>query len=116
MSFDLNEDKSILDLNIRKEFAQIVERWRNNGITEEDSKYLEHVPVTDEEYILITDDFGLRHGVELVNHRIRLIEYPTAVPEVMTREMDTWVVQAYGRQIIKMGSTSKILHYLRLMS
>ena len=112
MSFDLNEVKSILDPNVQKEFAQIVERWQNHAITEEDSKYLDRIAVTDDDYVLITDALGLRHGVELMNHRIRLIECPTAVHEVMAREIDTQVGHAYGRQIIQMGSTSKILHYL----
>ena len=111
MSFDLSEERSILDLNIRKEFAQIIERWRNNAITEDDSKYLERLAVTDEEFVLVTDDFGLRHGVELMNHHIHLIEYPTALHEVMTRRMDIWVFQAYSLQLIAMGSTSKIVHY-----
>ena len=67
MSFDLSEEESILDLNIRKELAQIIERGRNNAITEDDSKYLERISVTDEEFVLITDDFGLRHG-EIIRH------------------------------------------------
>jgi len=111
MSFDLSEEESILDLNIRKELAQIIERGRNNAITEDDSKYLERISVTDEEFVLITDDFGLRHGAELMNHHIRLIEYPTALPEVMTPRIDIWVYQAYGLQLIATGSTSTIVHY-----
>lgn len=115
MSVDLNEDKSILDVNIRKEFAQIVQRWRNKTITEEDTKYLESISVTDEEYLLITEDFGLRHGVELVNHHIRLNEYPTAVHEFMSRQMDRWVDRSFGDRIAMLGSTSTIVHYLGLM-
>jgi len=52
-------------------------------ISDNDSRYLECIAVTEEEYVLITDDFGLQHGVKLVNHHIYLIEYFMALHEVM---------------------------------
>ena len=47
-------------------------------------------------YILITEEFNLRHDVELVDH-LGLYEYPTAVHEHMSRTLDEWVHASYEK-------------------
>lgn len=107
MSFDSSESRPVLDKKFVERFAQIVRRWRQNEITEEDTEYLGCTPITDQEYLLVTEDFGLRHGVELVKHRICFVEYPSALHEFMSRKMDKWVDRCCGDNIVMLGSTSK---------
>jgi hypothetical protein len=109
MSIDSVQNKPVSDGKFRETMKQIVRRWRNNEMTEDDIKYLERTYITDAEYILITEDFGLRHGVELVKNRLQFTEYPTGVHEFMTRKMDTWVDRAFGDSLDKLGSTSKLV-------
>ena len=52
---------------------------------------------TDSEFVFITEDFGLRHDVELVNHRLKLLECPIVVHAYLNRQMDRWVDRMYGR-------------------
>lgn len=110
MSFDSVRNKPLSDPKFREILKQIVRRWRSNEMTEDDIEYLEGIYITNAEYILITDDFGLRHGVELVKNRIRLIECPTGLHEFIGRKMDTWIDRSFGDSIEKLGSTSKIVH------
>jgi hypothetical protein len=47
------------------------------------------------------------HEFDSMNHRIHLTEYPTAVHEFMSRQMDKWVERSFGDDIAMLGSTSK---------
>ena len=108
MSSDSSENKlTSIDQKFRQTFSEIIQRWSQNDLTKEDVEYLQCTPITDQEYLAITEDFGLRHGVELVNYRIHLIEYPTAVHEFMIRKMDKWVDRSFGDDIVMLGSTSE---------
>jgi len=91
----------------RHTFAQILQRWSQDELTKKDVAFLESTSITEDEYLVLTKDFNLRHGVELVNYRIRLIEYPTAVHEYMTRNMDKWMDRSFGDDLEMLGSTSK---------
>src|SRR5579862_7741278 len=55
--------------------------------------------------VQITEEFGLKHGVEPIDHRIVFKEYPTAVHEYMNRRMDRWVDRMYGDSLDALGST-----------
>jgi hypothetical protein len=107
MSIDSVRNKPVSDAKFREILKQIVRRWRSNETTEDDIKYLEGTYITDAVYIIITDDFGLRHGVELVKNRIHLIECPTGLHELISRKMDTWMDRSFGDSIEKLGSTSE---------
>jgi hypothetical protein len=108
MSFDSSENKpTVINEKFRQTFSQIIRRWSRNELTKEDVKYLESTHITDKDYLVVTEDFSLRHGVELVNHRIHLIEYPTALHEFINRKMDKWIDRSFGDDIVMLGSTSK---------
>jgi hypothetical protein len=108
MSSDSTEKKlTSIDEKFRQTFSQIIQRWSQNELTKEDVKYFECTSITDQEYLILTEDFGLRHGIELVNHRIRLIEYPTVVHEFITRKIDKWMDRSFGDDIVMLGSTSE---------
>jgi hypothetical protein len=103
-------DKSpIINPKFRARFLEIIQRWQNGNLSKEDSDFLGSTSLSSQDYLLVSEEFGLRHGVELVNHHLRLYEYPTAVHEYMSRIMDEWVHTAYGRNIIKLGSTSNVI-------
>ena len=107
-SFDSSAQKPPTVIKkFRHTFAQILQRWSQDELAEKDVAFLESTPITEDEYLVLTEDFNLRHGVELVNYRIRLIEYPTAVHEYMTRKMDKWMDRSFGDDLEMLGSTSK---------
>ena len=64
----------------------------------------EQYTLTDFEFVFIAEDFTLKHGVEIVNHRLKLLECPTAVH--MNRQMDRWVDHMYRDDLYALGSTS----------
>jgi hypothetical protein len=78
-------------------------------MTKDDYNYLKTISVRWEEYNHITDDFNLRHGIELIDNRIGFYGYPTAIHEHLNRRMDGWVGEVYGRNIMKLGSMSNII-------
>jgi len=107
-SFDSSAQKPpTVNEKFRHTFAQILQRWSQDELTKKDVAFLESTPITEDEYLVLTEDFNLRHGVELINYRIRLIEYPTAVHEYMTRKMDKWMDRSFGDDLEMLGSTSK---------
>src|SRR5438552_19034442 len=66
-----------LDPQTLKRFVIIVENWKQNSLTREDKGCF-----SVDEYIALTEELSLRHGVHLRNNRIVLDEYPPAVHEV----------------------------------
>ena len=106
-------DKCRADETFKKEFAEILDHWRDNRITKADLECLRKYTFTDSEFVLITEDFALKHGVELVNHRLKLLECPSEVHEYMNRQMDRWVDSMYGNSLYALGSTSIILFVWR---
>ncbi len=97
------------DETFKKEFAEILDHWRDNSISKADLECLSKYTFTDPEFVLITEEFALNHGVELVNHRLMLLECPIAVHEYMNRQMDRWIDHMYGDNLSALGSTSIIL-------
>src|SRR5215510_5273443 len=67
---------------ILRRFAILVENWKQNSLTRDDKGYLLATAFSIEEYIALTEEFSLRHGVQLLNNHVVLDEYPTAVHEV----------------------------------
>ena len=82
-------------------------------MSKDDYNYLKTISISSQDYILISEEFNLRHGVELVDNLVVLYEYPTAVHEYMNRAMDEWVHAAYGRNIVKLGSMSNVIFNMR---
>src|SRR5436853_656967 len=74
-------ETSHIDDKFHQDFTIIMQRWSNNSITREDWEYLKQCTFTDKQFVQITEEFGLKHGVELIDHRIVFMEYPTAVHE-----------------------------------
>jgi hypothetical protein len=107
---DKTTDKSpVINPKFRASFSEIVQRWQNGILSKDDYSYLGTTSLSSQDYLLVSEEFNLRHGVELVNDHLRLYEYPTAIHEYMNRIMDEWVHTAYGRNIIKLGSTSNVI-------
>ena len=77
-------------------------------MSKDDYNYLKIISISSQDYILISEEFSLRHGVELVDNHLGLYEYPTAVHGHMSRTMDEWVHAIYGRNIVKLGSMSTV--------
>jgi hypothetical protein len=112
MSSDSAEKKlTNIDEKFRQMFSQIIQWWSQNELTKEDVKYFECTSIMDQEYLILTEDFGLRHGIEFMNHRIHLIEYPTAVHEFITRKVDKWMDRFFGDDIVILGSTNEKVMY-----
>jgi hypothetical protein len=107
MSFDSSAQMpATINGKFRHMFSQILHRWSQDELTMKDVEFLESTPITENEYLVLTEDFNLRHGVELMNYRICLIEYPTALHEYMNRKMDKWMDRSFGDDIEMLGSTS----------
>ena len=96
------------DPNFEITFNGIVRRWRNGHLTYIDKTYLSATPITTDEYEEVTEDFTLRHGIELVDYRIELLECATPVHEWLSGEFDYWVESTYGRDLLKLRSASVI--------
>ena len=99
----------VIDPKFRVKFSEILDRWQKENMSKDDYSYLNTISISSQEYILITEEFNLRHGVELVDNHLGLYEYPTAVHEHMNRTMDEWVNAVYGRNIVKLGSVSNVI-------
>jgi len=96
------------DHNFETTFDGIVRRWRNSQLTYIDKTYLSATPITTDEYEEVTEDFTLRHGIELVDYRIELLECATPVHGWLSGEFDYWVESTYGRNLLKLRSASVI--------
>ena len=53
----------------------------------------------------ITEEFGLKHGVKLLDHQIVFMEYSRAIYKYMNRWMDQWVDHMYSDSLNALGST-----------
>jgi hypothetical protein len=71
---------------------------RQSSTTLVDMKYLARTPVSIATYHAITDEYNLRHGVELVANRIELHECATGLHEYIGGCFDDWVMNLYGKQ------------------
>ena len=89
-------------------FDGIVRRFRNRQLTYGDKTYLASTPVTTNEFEDLTDYFTLRHGIELVDNRIELLECATPVHEFISSEFDYWIQSTYGRDLVNFRSASVI--------
>ena len=88
-------EKSSLDETFRKRFPDIIERWRDSSLTKDDHEYLISLQLSEVDYITITETYGLRHGTELYDHRLVVVEYPTSTHEVVTRRLEKLMDRAY---------------------
>ena len=55
-------DKRHTDETFKNEFAEILDGWRDNSLTKADLECLSKYTFTDSEFVLITEDFALKHG------------------------------------------------------
>src|ERR1700720_1637846 len=69
-----------LDNTFRTEFADIVERWRRGRINRRDKDYLISLRFTPDEFVRITEEYSLTHGVELIHSRIIFLRVPNRSP------------------------------------
>jgi hypothetical protein len=86
--------------------ADIIKAWKEGSMTVNQYKTLQGMRFTEAEFITISEHFGLKHGVELVDFKIELTECPTGVHEIMSRKMDLWMYKSFGEELIVTGSTS----------
>lgn len=99
-----------LMLYFRQRFVDILARWRSDTLTTTDKKFLDTITLARTEYLSISEEFSLRHGLELVDYKLRLTECATAVHEYLGGRVDDWVTESWGRQhITKMRSTSNFI-------
>ena len=99
-----------IDAKFRQRFAGILARWRSGTLTAEDKKFLDTITLARTEYLSISEEFSLRHGLELVDCKLQLTECATAVHEYLGGRVDDWVTESWGRQYItKMRSTSNFI-------
>lgn len=76
-----------------------------------DQIYLHSIALSASDYLSITDEHNLRHGVGLENYRIVLNEYPTILHEIVGGRFEDIVMDMYGRtNLIRFRSASKCLH------
>ena len=75
-------------------FQSIIERWSTNYLTQVDRTYLFATTVTVNEFIELTEQFNLRHGIELIDYHLKLTEWPGEICEFFSRIFDTWVRNA----------------------
>jgi hypothetical protein len=94
-------------------FSEILKRWQKGSMTKDDYTHLKTISISSQDYILISEEFNLRHGLEFVDNHLELYEYPTVVHESMNRIKDDWVHATYGRDIIKLGSMSDVILNMR---
>lgn len=113
MTHESTDTPRVIDPKFRERLSEILKRWQKGNMSKDDYSYLKTISISSQDYILISEEFNLRHGVELVDHHIGLYEYPTAVHEYLNRTMDEWVHATYGRDIIKLGSTSNVILHMR---
>jgi hypothetical protein len=96
-----------IDPEIVKQFSIIVDNWKKNSLTDHDKEYLLATSFSIEEYISITEEFSLRHGVQLLNNHVIFEDYPTVVHEITIGYIESVVIQAYPRaDIMNTRSTS----------
>lgn len=96
-----------IDPQTLKRFVIIVENWKQNSLTREDKGCLLATTFSVDEYIALTEELSLRHGVQLRNNHIVLDEYPTTVHEVTIGYIESVVIQTYPRtDIMNTRSTS----------
>jgi hypothetical protein len=84
--------------NFEKKFSDIIQRWANNIITTADKKYLEYWAFYGKEFLLVTEEFKSKQSIELINHHIKLIEYPTALHGMLGGLVDQDRVWRYSRR------------------
>ena len=106
-------DTPRIDPKFRVMFTEILNRWRKGNMNKDDYNYLKIISISSQDFIVISEEFNLRHGVELVDNHLGLYEYPTAVHEYMSRIMDKWVHAIYGRNIVELRSMSNIILNMR---
>lgn len=113
MTDESTDTPPVIDPKFGATFSEILKRWKEGNMSKDDYNYLETISISSQEFIQISEEFNLRHGVELIDNHIELYEYPTAVQEYMSRTMDEWVHATYGRNIIKLGSMSTVILNMR---
>jgi hypothetical protein len=75
---------TIVDSNFRRRFSDILGRWSEGCMDKDDYAYFKAISISSQEYIVITNEFNLRHGVEPIDNQIILLECPTAVHEYLS--------------------------------
>ena len=101
--------ESSLDETFHERFPDIVEHWRCSSLTKHDYEYLSSLRLSEADYVTITEVYRLRHGIELDNYRLVLVEYPTATHEVLIRRLDRQMDRAYQDELLNLGSTGQYL-------
>jgi hypothetical protein len=105
MFTDTFEDSSPNE-TFRNRLPDIIERWRKATLTKDDYEYLRSLHLSETEYINITETYGLRHGVELYDHRLVLLECPTSTHEVVIRRLEKLMDRTYQDELLPLGSSS----------
>ena len=102
------EHPQAIDPAFRSKFHRILEKWRKRELAVADQKYLGSVTLSADDYLDITDEYNVRHGVELQNNRIVLYECAADLHEYLGGYFDDKVMDTYGRaNLIKKRSANK---------
>ena len=89
-------------------FVEILHRWQTGSTTVDDIKYLRGITMSEVDYVALTEQYALRHGIELVDYHIELLTYPTGLHEYMAYTVNIWMNDVYGREIMGLGSMSNL--------
>src|SRR5205814_1021690 len=105
-STTFSSSSGALDDKFCNRFVEILQRWQTGSVTADDIKYLRGITMSELDYIALTERYPIRHGIELVDYHIELLQCPTSVHERVTRIIDIWMYAGYGREVIQLGSMS----------
>lgn len=103
-----DSNESSFNESFSKRFPAIIQRWRNSSLVKDDYEYLHSLQFSEAEFVTITETYGLRHGIELYDHRIVLTEYPTSTHEAIIRRLEKLIDRTYQDDLGSLGSSSKI--------
>jgi len=92
---------------LKTNFGTLISKWQQNTITKAEKALISSTHIDYEEYISVTDEFNLGHGVEFINHNLILHEYPSKVHDIISRAIDFWINRTYPRtEILPYGNAT----------
>jgi hypothetical protein len=89
-------------------FAEILQRWQNGSVTADDIEYLYSITISELDYISLTEQFPIRHGIELIDYHIELVQHPRGLHEHMAYIINIRMNSVYRRDITGLGSMSNL--------
>jgi len=97
------------DESLTSAIQDILERWNMGLVTSNDIDFLESLSVSAAVYVKLTERIDLlRHGVELIDHHIKLLECPTGLHENIASRLNRLFDRAYGDALDPLGSISNL--------